>query len=297
MREHSFTLSDGRILSYAVYGPDGGQTVLYFHGTPSSKLEPMLLKNYNNDVEQLLPKHNLKLLAIDRPGMGLSTYNPNGDFTSFSQDVNELITHLKINSCKVLCWSGGGPYALSIAYHYPEIIKEVHIVTGFTRSFNEPGVFKNMNGNKYYFWSARNIPFIMEKTMNFIGKKEAKRSIPKWLSGLPDVDHNLMNSRATISHVSKITLNEACRNGSKGMVHEAGLYFKETGYKLNKIVQPVHFWWGSKDNTVPEVHAKAVEEQVPNAIMHYKQNEGHLSIYVNWIEKVFETIAAGNAVN
>ena len=90
---------------------------------------------------------------------------------------------------------------------------------------------------------------------------------------------------------AKVTLNEACRYGSKGLVQEAAGYFNDTGYRLNEIVQPVHYWWGLKDKTVSRIHADSVEKQVPNAIMHYKENEGHVSIFINCIEEVLETIA------
>ncbi|HEX8331679.1 MAG TPA: alpha/beta hydrolase [Segetibacter sp.] len=291
MTEAIFKLKDGRNLGYAIYGSTDGEPVLYFHGTPSSRLEPLLLTNYNKDPDQLANHYSLCLIAIDRPGIGNSTFDANGSFTSFSHDVNELMAHIKISKCKVLCWSGGGTYVLSIAYHFPQLIEQVYIITGFSRSFKEERVFKNMNGNIYYFWSAKNIPWVMRGIMNFVAKKEAHRPIPKWLSQLPDVDHDLLNQKAAINQVAKVTLSEACRFGSRGIVHEAASYFKETGYVLNQIVQPVHFWWGTKDNTVTRIHAEAVERQVPDSIMHYKENEGHLSIYVNYFEEVLETIA------
>ena len=75
------------------------------------------------------------------------------------------------------------------------------------------------------------------------------------------------------------------------MVQEARLYFADAGYDLSRILQPVHYWWGSVDNVVIQSHPKAVEENVPNAVMHYKKNEGHLSIYVNWMKEVVQTIA------
>ena len=292
MTEDIFQLKDGRKLGFAFYGPGDGEPVLYFHGTPSSRLEPLILKNFNIDLEQLLHKYKINLIAVDRPGMSLSDYNATGSFASFANDVKELIEHLKIISCKVLCWSGGGPYALSIAYHFPALIHQFFIVTGFTRSFGEPKVFKNMNGNYYYFWSAKYIPWFMRGIMNIAGKMSTKRSIPKWLSQLPDVDHNLLDDPETINHFAKVTLNEACRHNSRGLVHEAAIYFSETEYDLSTITQPIHFWWGRKDNTVTLVHAEAVENKAPNAIMHYKENEGHLSIYVHFFEEVLQTISS-----
>jgi len=52
--DNLFQLQDGRKISYAFYGPVDAQPVLYFHGTPSSRLEPLLLQNYNKDINKLL---------------------------------------------------------------------------------------------------------------------------------------------------------------------------------------------------------------------------------------------------
>ncbi|MEJ7679346.1 MAG: hypothetical protein WKG06_16105, partial [Segetibacter sp.] len=100
------------------------------------------------------------------------------------------------------------------------------------------------------------------------------KPIPQIISRLPDADHKLMADVEKLKQVSATTLQEACRQGSKGAVYEARLYFKDYGFELKDISQPVHYWWGSEDNAVIRLHAKAVEEQVPNHLMHYKQNEG-----------------------
>ena len=71
MTEHTIVLHDGRKVGYAVYGTAEGVPVLYFHGTPSSRLEPQLLNFYGVDIEDYLAKKRLRLIAVDRPGMGL----------------------------------------------------------------------------------------------------------------------------------------------------------------------------------------------------------------------------------
>jgi pimeloyl-ACP methyl ester carboxylesterase len=102
----------------------------------------------------------------------------------------------------------------------------------------------------------------------------------------------LLTNPKAFKTLSASTLQEACRQGSRGAVYEAALYFEDYGYKLNEIVQPVHFWWGTRDNAVTRIHAEAVEQQVPKAVMHYKKDEGHLSIYVTYFEEIIQTIAA-----
>jgi hypothetical protein len=39
-----------------------------------------------------------------------------------------------------------------------------------------------------------------------------------------------------------------------------------------------------------QLHADAIEQQVPNAIMHYREGEGHLSLYIKAFEEILQTI-------
>lgn len=245
MTNNIFRLPDNRDLAYCLYGAGDGQPVLYFHGTPSSRLEPSLLTAYDIDPNSLLNKYNLQLIAIDRPGMGLSTFNPAGDFVSFAKDVSLLLQHLKIKKCKVLCWSGGGPFALAIASEYADIIQSIHIITGFTLPFGK-NVFKKMHGNKLYFGAAKYIPAVTRWVLKVAAGKKPTKPIPKIISKLPASDHSLISDVNRLRQVSATTLQEACRQGSKGAVYEARLYFKKYGYDLRDIRQPVHFCWGTK---------------------------------------------------
>jgi len=290
MSNNLFQLPDRRKLGYALYGPDDGQPIFYFHGTPSSRLEPLVINAYNKNIEELLQKFHLRLVAVDRPGIGLSDFNPAGDFQSFARDVYNLARHLQILTAKVLCWSGGGPFALAFAFYFRQLIKTVYIITGFTQSFGDPNIFRHMHANKYYFMAAKKFPWLLRAFMNWAAKKPVKKPFPKFLSGLPSVDYNLLADAQKIKHFTEVTIHEACKQGSRGLVYEAALYFKHPGYDLSRITQPVHFWWGYHDKAITKIHAQELEKQVSNSIMHYKENEGHLSIYINCMEEVLETI-------
>lgn len=64
------TLRDGMRLTYTWFGrPLKTHVVVYVHGFPSSRLEGKLL---HKDAVHL----GLSVLAVDRPGAGGSTYNP-----------------------------------------------------------------------------------------------------------------------------------------------------------------------------------------------------------------------------
>jgi pimeloyl-ACP methyl ester carboxylesterase len=70
---HSFALEDGRTLAFAVYGlplnshQDPAHVILYHHGWPSSRLEGV----YWEDAVQT---QQMRLIAVDRPGIGKSSF-------------------------------------------------------------------------------------------------------------------------------------------------------------------------------------------------------------------------------
>ena len=165
MREAIFTLDNDRKMSYAIYGPEDGKPVLYFHGTPSSRREILLLKAYDVDFDAALFSAGIKLIAVDRHA--LTTFYPKRTFLSFADDAMQLIRSFQIEKYSVLCWSGGGPYALAIAHKYPEVIEGVYILCGFTRQFDKE-VMQQMGGNKWYFRSARFIPPVLQLGLTIV---------------------------------------------------------------------------------------------------------------------------------
>lgn len=290
MQEENFLLKDGRNLCFALYGPVTGTPIFYFHGTPSSRLEPSLLHIYGVDIGSILLASGTRLIAVDRPGMGRSDLNPKGGFLSFADDVVQLSDHLGIERAKVMSWSGGGPYSLALVHQYPERFTSCHIICGFTRRFDQ-SIEMLMGMNKWHFILARRVPALLRTSMNLLGKKKMKRSIPQWITGLPYVDYQLIRDPDHLEALSLATMKESVRNGAKGAVYEARGYYRDPGFRLCDIRVPVHYWWGTSDMSVIRLHAEAVEEQVPGAVMHYRQNEGHLSLYVNAFKDVMSVIS------
>ncbi len=76
----TLSLPDGRKLGYTTIGT--GKPVIYFHGTASSRLEVLLLGQ--------LAESGLRLIGVDRPGYGLSTYTPRRGLTDFNGDLTCL---------------------------------------------------------------------------------------------------------------------------------------------------------------------------------------------------------------
>jgi pimeloyl-ACP methyl ester carboxylesterase len=290
MTEGIFTLNDDRKLSYAIYGPADGKAVLYFHGTPSSRREILLLKYYDIDFNDLLHQLGLKIIVPDRGA--LTTYHPQRTFLSFAEDSVQLLQHLGITRCAVLCWSGGGPYALAAAYRFPTLVQGVYILSGISKKFDK-AVLQQMGLNKWYFLTARYAPLLLRLSLAVVRQKKTMQLPRQQLTGLPFVDYRLLQK--AVKEVAGLTVKEATRKGTKAAVHEAAMYFSEYGFSVRDIQQPIHFWWGTLDMAVVELHALEVEQKAAQAVMHYREGEGHLSLYINCFGEALQAIAYNSA--
>jgi len=64
-------LPDGRALGYNEHGVLDGRPLLHLHGTPSSRRERQVIGS-----DTLAEKRGLRVICVDRPGMGLSDFQP-----------------------------------------------------------------------------------------------------------------------------------------------------------------------------------------------------------------------------
>ena len=96
-------LPDGRVLGFDEYGARDGTPLFYFHGTPGARLEWHLFGG-ENAAQRL----GLRIIAVDRPGMGLSTFQPGRRITDWPADVRAVADALQLGTFAVLGCSGDG---------------------------------------------------------------------------------------------------------------------------------------------------------------------------------------------
>ena len=116
-------LPDGRTLGFADYGDPGGRPLFYCHGWPGSRLQARTIDEHGR-------RRGLRVIAPDRPGIGLSDARPGRGFSDWPADIAGLADSLRIDRFLLLGISGGGPYALAAAALLPDRIDAVAVVSG-----------------------------------------------------------------------------------------------------------------------------------------------------------------------
>jgi pimeloyl-ACP methyl ester carboxylesterase len=181
-----FTTSDGRVLGYDEYGPEDGKPLFYFHGTPSSRLEWRMF-----GTAQLATELHLRVIAMDRPGMGLSDFQPARRLGDWPTDVVALADRLNISRFAVLGYSGGGPYAAVCALAIPERLVSVGMVSG-AGPFPETGAAEGVNSvSRRFFDLCRDKPVrgrLMLRLMGAMAHYAPARLIEGTMAALPEPD-------------------------------------------------------------------------------------------------------------
>lgn len=274
LRENCYLyLKDGRRLGYLECGDPKGKPVLCFHGYPGSRLDFRWL-------EQAAGNRGLKLIAVDRPGIGLSDPVEPRSLTDFGGDIEELMERLRLKRPVVMGVSGGGPYVLACLSRLGKKIRAGVVVCGLGPMDTEDSA-KGMNAsNASLFYCARNYPgtvrFILRITKYMMTKKVDTyyRLMGKVL---PDSDQKRMGKITRENRQKVLSANrEIFRQGSRYLAQEAVLYTKPWEFSLKELRPPIHFWHGYLDKNAPIRSAMRLCRQAPQSVSHWLVGEGHL---------------------
>ena len=273
----TINLKDGRTLAFAEYGAKDGVPILYFTGTNSSRLEGAWF-------DAAAATHNVRLIAIDRPGYGLSDFQPGRTLLDWSDDIGQLTVSLGISKFGILALSGGGPHAAAVAYKMPDHLSAVAIVSGVC-PYDSPMFHDGMwpPGRLIYFiarrlpfaWNAR-IQAVMNDPDNVIKNKDR----------LASPDTALLMNRPEVGNLFRLSQIESMRNGTQGAAQEAQLLTRPWGFELSAITIPIMLWYGEDDLNIPIAQGRYMNENLPNSTLNVIPNEAHFSLINNHIDKI-----------
>jgi len=282
------SLGDGRTLAYSEYGDPRGLPILYFHGSPSSRLEAGL-------VEPAALRFNARIIAPDRPGFGRSEFKPGRKLEDWPEDVIELANALELDHFAVLGVSGGGPYAATCALKIPQRLTTVGIVSGLCPA-DAPGVVDSMRRqNRQLQQFGRRAPWLVRilfwMTVRAM-KRDPDGSFAKMAAELPEPDQAIL-ARAEHREYLLNTFLEAFRRGTRGAALETSLYARPWGFRLGDIKKEVHLWHGELDINATPAMGRYLATAIPNCQPRFYADEGHFSLLPNRTEEIIGAFSSG----
>lgn len=287
--ENHLRLPDGRTLFYAEFGKPDGVPVLYFHGAPSSRLEPLFLG------DEVLARLGLRVIAPDRPGMGGSDFQPGRGFTDWPKDVTALADALGLERFSVLGNSGGGPYVAVCAAKIPERLRAAVIVSGGWRMDSPEARAGLPFMNRLTLMLAKRMPWLLRlllKSMGAVAQGNREQELAQMKKRMPPADYAAFAEPGRVEAFGQM-MREALRQGTKGSAYEMGLYVREFGFGLDEIRIPLHLFHGEQDTNAPIAMVRSVVDRLPNARLITYPNEAHLSTLCNHVEEFAQVLIQG----
>jgi pimeloyl-ACP methyl ester carboxylesterase len=286
-------LKDGRTLGYAEYGDPNGKPVLEFHGWPGSRLEAW---NYDEAGKKL----GARVIGIDRPGFGLSTYKKGFRIVDWPKDVTEFADALGIQKFACMGIPSGSPYSLVCARFIPERLTAAAVVSGVApfkaedeklnpKLFIEPQEIQLAN-------MARIAPFVARLIFAFIARgmrKDFDKTMKAFTKGMPPSDLALLDDAAGRENLRRSML-ECIRQGTKGPIASIALESRLWGFRLDDIAMHVSIWQGEDDNLCFPAGAAYMASHLKDHTMHMVPDAGHLTVVAAHAEDVLRELLAAS---
>lgn len=277
-------LDDARRLSYSEYGDSGGVPILSFHGGLSSRLDVA-------PIDDVAKRLGIRIISPDRPGIGLSTYQPKRRLIDWPNDVKSLVDHLNIERFSVIGWSCGGPYAAVCGVWFPKRVASVAML-----SSNVPfELFPTHKGLSFddrallflSRWAPPLASLALRLSIQFVSAQNLRAGMKRVLA---DVDIEAIDREGPPQY-SLSFIKESMREGPRGNVRDYRIFGDPWGFELRDLLVPVYLWEGSKDRTGPPEYSQLLLDQIPNATLNVVPGEGHISLLRNHAEEILLPLA------
>ncbi|MFA5875052.1 MAG: alpha/beta hydrolase, partial [Anaerolineales bacterium] len=158
--DKALQLTEGRTLAFAEYGDLRGKPVFFFHGTPGSR--------YFRPSDEITAGLGVRLICVDRPGYGESTFQPGRRILDWPEDIAQLADALSIDKFAVAGHSGGGPYVSACAVALPDRVTAAALLSG-AGPVEAPDVTRGMSATtKFGLTVGRFIPWPLWRALIWV---------------------------------------------------------------------------------------------------------------------------------
>jgi pimeloyl-ACP methyl ester carboxylesterase len=281
------SLSDGRRLGYAEYGDPRGRPLVYLHGFPGSRLAGAVLDEAAHAL-------GVRVLAPERPGLGLSSAQPGRTLLDAAHDLRALAEALGIGRFAVLGESGGGPYALACAHELGDRAGCVAVVGGLG-PVSCPGATAGIALKERIGYAiASRAPLLAARALSPVAAY-ARRwprqflRVTRWQLG--EADRRVLDG--PLGDLVAADFAEAFRQGSLGVAQDLALLFRPWPFDPGAIRAPVIFFHGAQDRTVAVAVARELARTVPGSQLRIHDQDGHFSLLARNALKILEGMTAG----
>ena len=282
-------LRDGRALGLMETGLRGGPAIFHFHAYGSSRLEVRLLA-------ETAARLGVRLIGLDRPGIGSSDVKPDFRILDWPDDVQEVADQLGIERFAVEGFSAGGIYALACAYKIPHRLTACGLISSAVPS----DMIMNAGPRwmRITWWLGKRFPWLFWPITRLVSRVRGSTQarIEVWLlrlsSWLGEPDQKLLTVREIRASWAQ-ALGGGFQQGRKVNLREALADFQPWGFKVEGIpFKKLFMWHGEQDRLIPAAVAHLLAQALPQCVATFYPNEGHISLMTKHEQDILNTMRA-----
>jgi len=271
--EGTFRLKDGRRLGYAEYGPVTGRPILWFHGTPGGR------RQIAPEARLLADKREVRLIAVERPGIGDSTSHSYASLAEWAADIQALCNAKGIDQFAVCGLSGGGPYALACAYYLQDRVVAATILGGVAPARGADAAKGGVSRLVRTLAPAvKHLRVPLNRLLLTLVRRlepHVDRAMSGFARFMPPGDQEMFKDPA-LREMFEDDIMLGSREQMQAMLHDVMIFSKDWGFLLSEINTPVYLLYGDADNIVPLEHGEHIARRLPKAELRVRPGEGHL---------------------
>lgn len=261
-------------------GDPQGRPIVFFHGTPGSRLDISF-------ADDLAAESGVRLVSFDRPGYGGSTPAPFG-LVSLAEDVAAMADQLGIDRFATMGHSGGSPFALAAAVVLPDRVTRVGVGSGPGPFALVPGGLEQLDDDDTAalalmpgdpVGAARIYALGFEPRIAGFREVEAgELMVETFGDRLSPRDRELL-SNERLATIAGLSMKERLRNSVTGAAWDNVAWVGPWEIDLTTIRCPVLLWYGDDDRLAPLAHGEWLHEHVPGSRLLVRRGEGHFGFF------------------
>lgn len=272
-RDGTVKLADGRRLGFAEYGAEGGDAVLWFHGTPGARHQ------ISPEVNAIAGERNVRVITVERPGVGDSTPHLHGRILDWAGDVDQLTAHLGVDRFAIAGLSGGGPYVLACAHAFPDRVVAGAVLGGVAPTQGEDRADGGLVAlaNRFRLpleWLREPLGYTLWGAVKLLMPFQ-EQAVGAYLRFQPPGDQEVFQ-RPGMKEMFLKDISTGARKRFHAVIYDVVLFTRDWGFSPREVRVPIRFWHGDEDHIVPLVHGHHVASLMPDAKVFERPGESHL---------------------
>ena len=284
--DSSIRLRDGRTLGMASVGKADGPPIFHCHGNGSSRLEVLA-------VAEAAERLGVRLVSLDRPGIGRSDPRPGYRLLDWPDDVVKVADQLGIERFAIEGLSGGSPFALACAYRIPQRLMGCSLISPAT------GPFLRLAGSvaqRSEVWMLVHFPWLVRAlfrlSLRLSGSDEAsfEKKLLRAGARLGAADQQVLD----IPEVRKAFAQAAAecfRQAADAGTSDGLVFSRPWGFPVEAVTfERVFLWQGEQDRVMPAAAARLLAQALPHCTATFYPDEGHLSTFVNHAPDIWKAL-------